>query len=907
MLTPLLAVMVWGLVDQGLRDNPIVGEFKPTYLDGLWKATSNKGTTMEGTVPGDILTDLQNAGLIDDPLFGNNFRKNERWTTETWTYSRNFTLTQEDLEREPLLVFDGIKMSASITLNGIKLGQAKDQFLRYEFHLSTIGRTGVNTLEVTFDGAELDGRWMACTGGWDWAPYSGTTNQGADTFSYGIWKSVYFVLVGQAAITHVSPHTFYNGVYPVGPLTDSSHGGFTVSVRVHTLSMSRFPKATLSVSGWGKFNSTTIVLPKSNTTHTINLTAPAGSVNLWWPNGMGARPMYNVTVVLEVPGQTMTATRQIGFRTIALVTGNDTNPAYVKQSKDADGTNRGFGMLIRVNGAVMFNRGGNMIPMEEMEGRQSHAMYRQLVLSAASAGMNTFRVWGGGIFYPDSFYDMCDAEGIVLYHDMMYAQAGHSPKVTATQDAELRHQMRRLSHHPSIIMYDGCNECHVVIGTSTGIYATFVMTVVVEEDMSRIVWPSCPANGWQTGVHRLTSLPNGSPLGLDPVMVGEEESDIETHGPYQHSNIFQTINMGPFTNTTITVPPIIVEGSNGPQYPNVFASEFGTVVMSSFESMSVTLDPANWALHGGAPEGQCGDSGEEHNKCTGDNPMQQRNYGCDNLIVKHFGEAMAGSALNKTGTAAFQGQLYLCALGQALDMKANIEQRRATNQFGIIVWQLNEIWPTGGWGSLEYGTPVKGQVIGGRWKTLHYFYESILFKDVIVACGSERCYAKNNGPDTLEASVTLEAVGLANGSLTVVFQKYYDLPPNGGAVYFTAPKIDVLNEILYGTVKGPSNLVLASNVMPLVYSSQLRLLPADVRRSAITPLPNGEFSFMVHTDRVALYVTFTTLASGRFSKNAFLLLPNETASVVFIPFVPDQEQILTASLRMEDLSQYTRR
>ena len=78
---------------------------------------------------------------------------------------------------------------------------------------------------------------------------------------------------------------------------------------------------------------------------------------------------------------------------------------------------------------------------------------------------------------------------------MQYAQGGHAPKNTTEQDAELRHQIRRLAHHPSIVMWDGCNECRVIIGTPTGIYATFVMTVVVQEDMSRVVWPSCPAPG----------------------------------------------------------------------------------------------------------------------------------------------------------------------------------------------------------------------------------------------------------------------------------------------------------------------------------------------------------------------------------------------------------------------------
>lgn len=453
------------------------------------------------------------------------------------------------------------------------------------------------------------------------------------------------------------------------------------------------------------------------------------------------------------PGKT---SRRIGFRVFAVVTGNDTNPEYVRNNTGADGTNPGFGMLFRVNGAPIFSRGANMIPMEELEGRLSAEAHTQLVKSSVDAGMNTLRVWGGGIFLPEAWYDACDEHGILVYHDMQYAQGGHSPKNTTAQALEFRHQVRRLSHHPSIAIYDGCNECHVVLGTPTGIYATFVLTVVVEEDKSRVVWPSCPSGGWTSGVDRLTSLPNGSPLGLgpriavglemprstEPVTVGSDTCDfqvnvdydqgtfwthpkanspqeccdackadsecvvavlasglcwfkkdcknpvhapgrtscwpqghgpipptppapptpphtIETHvrsgkapclfaaapwlpplvphgqgqsvlwlpivltalslwpyepipfassraawpatqGPYQHGGGFPAVN----GNTAISlfganIPISISPARTGPQFGNVFASEFGSVVMSSFESMSPTLKPEHWGLHAG--------------------------------------------------------------------------------------------------------------------------------------------------------------------------------------------------------------------------------------------------------------------------------------------------------------------
>lgn len=118
-----------------------------------------------------------------------------------------------------------------------------------------------------------------------------------------------------------------------------------------------------------------------------------------------------------------------------------------------------------------------MIPMDELEGRLSAEGYVQLVRSAAEGGMNTFRIWGGGIYYHDAFYDTADELGMVMYHDAMYSGDGRvNPYGNALEDAELRHNIRRLSHHPSIAMWDACNECG-----GGGIWDTFVSTTIAQE------------------------------------------------------------------------------------------------------------------------------------------------------------------------------------------------------------------------------------------------------------------------------------------------------------------------------------------------------------------------------------------------------------------------------------------
>lgn len=139
--------------------------------------------------------------------------------------------------------------------------------------------------------------------------------------------------------------------------------------------------------------------------------------------------------------------------------------------------------------------------------------------------------------------------------------------------------------------------------------------------------------------------------------------------------------------------------------------------------------------------------------------MAQRNYPCDTVVEAYFGNS---TSLDAVGESAFQAQLYQCMMGQTLWMKGNIEMRRSQNSFGILIWQLNENWPTGGWGLVEYSSPLPGQMVGGRWKPLMHSLERALFRDVFAACGSDnKCYIRNDGMGPVKATVTLEAWNIA--------------------------------------------------------------------------------------------------------------------------------------------------
>ena len=207
-----------------------------------------------------------------------------------------------------------------------------------------------------------------------WAPYAASyqkTATGATTFSKGISKSVDLVSVpvGGAAITHVVPQSFYNGAYPTAPLTDATHGGFTLKVRLHMWAPAAVSGMVTVAGAFGSIGPTPVSLPAGDSNATVSIAVPTGT-RLWWPNEIGEQVLYDINASFTANAGGLApaaASRRIGFRVFTLVTGNDTDPTTLA-GKDGSGF---FTMRFKVNGANVWSRGANMIPMEELEGRMS--------------------------------------------------------------------------------------------------------------------------------------------------------------------------------------------------------------------------------------------------------------------------------------------------------------------------------------------------------------------------------------------------------------------------------------------------------------------------------------------------------------------------------------------------------
>jgi len=265
-------------------------------------------------------------------------------------------------------------------------------------------------------------------------------------------------------------------------------------------------------------------------------------------------------------------------------------------------------------------------------------------------------------------------------------------------------------------------------------------------------------------------------------------------------------------------------------------------------------------------------------------------------------------------------------LGQALEMKSNVEVRRAGNTFGTIVWQLNEIWPTVGWGSIEYGTPTEpGQVVGGRWKPLHHFYEQSMFVDIMATCGSlATCYVKNDSPYPVSGTVKTQLIHFSTGQSTPLNSVKVSLAAGAGITsWFCAssssnwPNCAAWNSVLSNagcasngndciltvTVNNDNGDAISNNLVALSIPGDMKLPAAQVFASIGSIHRDGSISIILSSNAVAMYVTLTTNAAGRFSENVFLMLPGQ-AEVRFIPFGPLNIQLLGSTLTIEHVKLY---
>ena len=628
-------------------------------LGGTWEVRQQGETTaIPATVPGCIHTDLLAAGKIDDPYYRDNEAR-QMWIGETaWVYSRAFTVDAGMLQRENVILHcDGLDTLATITINGAVIGQTDNQFRVWEFDVKPYLRAGNNTITVCFDStlpliqAEQQKRYLNLTGvghhrvdgsnrirksqcnyGWDWGPICVTA---------GIWRPIEI-------------RAFETGrIADVLITQDHSQRGqvaLNVTVNVEQIAAAALT-AKVAVWNQGALIAQADAAVTNGAAHaTLTMTQP----QLWWPNGMGAQPLYEVSVDLQNGATRLEATtKRIGLRTLTL-------------DRHADQWGESFQFV--VNGQPFFAKGANWIPADTFVTRITRDWYDGLLKSAVAANMNMLRVWGGGIYEAEMFYELCDAYGICIWQDLMFACSAYpafDDAYLANVRQEIADNVKQLRHHPAIAFWCGNNELehiHQMFLSDTPehgkmtwdeyklMFDQVIPDVVHQHDPERTYWPSS----------------GHSPLGdrKDPnnPACGDAHLWEVWHGrlPFEWYRTCQ----------------------------HRFISEFG------FQAFPEPAVVNSYTLP------------DERNVTSYMMEWHQRSQIGNDAIVQYM---LSWFQL----PTSFDMFLWTSQILQGIGIKYALEpwRRGRPRTMGGLYWQINDCWPVASWSSIDYY---------GNWKALHY-------------------------------------------------------------------------------------------------------------------------------------------------------------------------------------------
>ena len=620
-----------------------------------------QGKKLAATVPGDIALDLYNNGEIKNPYYGINHRDLHFIRESDFTYENEFFVDEDLFSAEELLLeFDGIDTFAEIYLNGQFLGKCNNMFLRYVYSVKDIVNKGKNTLLVkmfsttkkmdaiddrgffgTFNTKRLFIRKAQCHFGWDWAP---------DMPGYGIWGEVRIKGVRKNRISDVTYRTDNDGNvsifaelnYNIRPQIDfngnalANHNEhckddelrYTVAIRPDE-SLSAENAKTYSYKITGKKNFANIKIENPQ---------------LWWPVGYGEHPLYAYKVELVRNSEVVDAREGVfAFRTVTL------------EQKPIDGCTMGYRFLI--NGKEIFIKGSNWVPVECFTGAVQDAKYDRLTDQAVAGNLNMLRVWGGGIYEKDVFYELCDKKGLLVWQDCMFACADipeDDVEFTANVKKEIEYQIKRLRNHPSIIYWCGGNE-------KTGTYGLQICRGDYFVDV------------FLRGL--ILDLDNTRPYGRQSPCSLTDIGNDKTSGE-SHAGSFETVLEAGIENYRECV--------SGTDVP--FISECAIMGPCSEESLRKIF-----------PEDKLWPMNEYWDDRLMDNPYA--------AILMTFAKREDYYASTLYGASENVRQFIVKGMTvHAEAMRAEIEYARANKARcgGFMNWMYSEIWPSATWSIIDY-------------------------------------------------------------------------------------------------------------------------------------------------------------------------------------------------------------
>ncbi len=681
-------------------------------LAGAWQfRQAGAAEWLPAAVPGGVHTDLLALGRIPDPFVGDNERR-VQWVAEAdWEYRCRFDLAPAQQQQQHVwLVCDGLDTLTTVSLNGRTLGSTANMFRQYRWNVKSLLQPDGNELRIVFESVvnhaahaqaqrALPGvsqaiaggphvRKAPCQFGWDWGP---------QLPPIGVWKDIRLEGFGAARLADVHLRQFH-------------HDGavrIEATARIEAFEPLTVPLAlAIAVSapdGRSVIRQVAAISGADQASIAIAIPNP----QLWQPNGYGAQPLYRVEVQLQQSGATVDEKSfQLGLRTIEL-----------RQEPDAWG--RSFTFV--VNGRPIFAKGANWVPADSFPTRITAAALEDLIRSAAATHQNMLRVWGGGFYEDEHFYDLCDRYGILVWQEFIFSCSVYpldDPEFVANVQQEVIENIRRLRHRASLALWCGNNEMewgwHDWGWTRSDMqelrtaYDRFFHHTLpawcAAEDPDHAYWPSSPSS----------DTPFENPNG-------------QVQGDAHYWDVWH--GRKPFT-------------AYRSQFPR-FMSEFGFQALPPLATIRTYAAEPDWNMTSYIME------------------QHQKNASGNALMVSQMLDSFR---MPKD----FESLVYLSMVLQAEGIRYGVEHwRRHTERVaGTLYWQLNDCWPVASWSSLDYF---------GRWKALHYaarrFYAPLLLS-IADAPPQQAIFISSDLPDAWQGSVhwtltTLAGAPLASGAQDV--------------------------------------------------------------------------------------------------------------------------------------------
>lgn len=838
----LLAILIGAVACNTPKTNSTI----EIELNGNWQLVQvNTGNSYAANVPGCIHTDLLENKVIDDPYFRTNEKKQQWIDKEDWFYVVDFEINAEVLSREFVeLDFKGLDTYADVYLNDSLLFKADNMFREWQMECKSLLKEGTNKLKVYFhspikkglekletsdygypagnDQSENGGlgdkkvsvftRKAPYHYGWDWGPRFVTS---------GIWRPVFIKAWSNSKI---------NNVQIIQNELNEKEAKITEIISIQS---SVKKEVTIKVTIEVKHEDTIlfsdkISLEEGDNKVTINYIIK--NPKLWWTKGLGEQNLYNIETNILSDGKLLTKTNTIiGLRTLKLV-----------QKPDKSGSS----FFFELNGVPVFMKGANHIPNDIFLPRVTPEIYEREIKMAAESNMNMLRVWGGGVYEGDVFYELCDKYGILVWQDFMFACSMYPGDEAFLENIkqEAIDNVVRLRNHPSIALWCGNNEIDVawqehnekggwgwkqkyndeqhaeIWKAYEDIFLKTLPEVIAKYDTKRDYWHSSPM---------------ASPT--EHASYSTQSGDMHYWGVWH--------GKAPFSDFVKT--------------RSRFMSEYGFQSFPEFNTVK------KYAL-------------AEDFDIESEVMAAHQRSGIGNLRIKEY-----MSWYYKTPTD-FEKFLYVGQLLQAEAMKIAIEAHRRDMPYnmGTLYWQINDCWPVASWSSSDYY---------GRWKASQYFiknaFEPILVSPILDSKGLH-VFVISDKLENVNSKLKIEIMDFDGN---VLFEKLSDIQilANTSKIYlnidrkelskFLNNKQVVLNTSIYNEEK-----LISSNYLYFTEIKELNLPKAEIKYTITKE--DGAFRIELKSDKLAKNVYLTSInEEGFFSNNYFDLLPGKTIIINYLP------------------------